>query len=76
MFFSFSFTVSISSLRNVRGIQIGPSSRHNGMEMEVDVLTTRIEYFRNKIDGIDYEMKDFINNKAASLISWTKIKEN
>ena len=29
------------------------------------VLATRREYFRNKLDSIDKEMTDFINNRAT-----------
>ena len=31
----------------------------------MEVLTIRREHFRNKLDGIDKEMTDFINNKAT-----------
>ena len=31
----------------------------------MEVLTIRRKHFRNKLDGIDKEMIDFINNKAT-----------
>ena len=41
----------------------------------MEVLTTRKEHFRNKLDRIDKEMTDFINNKATSELVAEKIKE-
>ena len=41
----------------------------------MEVLTTRREHFRNKLDDIDKEMKDFINNKTTSELIAEKIKE-
>ena len=41
----------------------------------MEVLTTRREHFRNKLDGIDKEMTDFINNKVNSELVAEKIKE-
>ena len=45
------------------------------LKTEMEVLTTRREHFRNKLDGIDKEMTDFINNKATSELIGEKIKE-
>ena len=56
-------------------MQIDSSSTHKGTEMEVEVLTIRIEYFRKKLDGISHEVTDFIMNKAASeLVGEKKLK--
>ena len=41
----------------------------------MEVLTTRREKFRNKLDGIEKEMTDFLNNKATSELVAKKIKE-
>ena len=38
------------------------------LKTEMEVLTTRREHFRNKLDDIDKEMTDFIKNKATSEI--------
>ena len=43
--------------------------------MEIEVLTTRRENFRNKLDDIDKELTDFINNKATSELVEKKFKE-
>ena len=57
-------------------MQIDSSSTHKGTEMEAEVLTIRIEYFRKKLDGISHEVTDFIMNKAASeLVGEKKIKK-
>ena len=45
------------------------------LKTEMEVLTTRREHFRNKLDGIDKEMTDFINNEATSELIGEKIKE-
>ena len=58
--------IYIYSLQKLHGIQIDSSSRHKGTEMEVEVLTIRIEYFRKRLDGISHEVTDFIMNKVAS----------
>ena len=41
----------------------------------MEVLRTRRENFRNKLDGIEKEMTDFLNNKATSELVAKKIKE-
>ena len=57
-------------------MQIDSSSTNKGTEMEAEVLTIRIEYFRKKLDGISHEVTDFIMNKAASeLVGEKKIKK-
>ena len=45
------------------------------LKAEMEVLTTRREHFRNKLDDIDKEMTDFINNKTTSELIAEKIKE-
>ena len=41
----------------------------------MEVLTTRREHFRNKLDDIGKEMTDFINNKTTLELVAEKIKE-
>ena len=38
------------------------------LKTEMEVLTTRREHFRNKLDDTDKEMTDFTKNKATSEI--------
>ena len=45
------------------------------LKTKMEVLTTRREHFRNKIDDIDKEKTDFINNKTTSELVVEKIKE-
>ena len=45
------------------------------LKTEIEILTTRREHFRNKVDDIDKEMTDFINNKTTSELVAEKIKE-
>ena len=45
------------------------------LKTEMEVLTTRREHFRNKLDDIDKEMTDFINNKTTSELVVENIKE-
>ena len=45
------------------------------LKAEMEVLTTRREHFRNKLDDIDKEMTDFINNKTTLELVAEKIKE-
>ena len=45
------------------------------LKTEMEVLTTRREHFRNKLDDIGKEMTDFINNKTTSELVAEKIKE-
>ena len=46
------------------------------LKTEMEVLTTRREHFRNKLDDIDKEMTNFINNTRTSELVAEKIKEN
>ena len=45
------------------------------LKTEMRVLRTKRKHFRNKLDGIDKEMTDFINDKNNSGISRGKIRE-
>ena len=45
------------------------------LKTEIEILTTRREHFRNKVDDIDKEMTDFINNKTTSELVVENIKE-
>ena len=42
----------------------------------MEILTTRREHFRNKLDGTHKEMTDFINGKATSELVGEKLKKN
>ena len=45
------------------------------LKTEMEVLTSRREKFRNKLDGIEKEMTDFLNNKATLELVAEKTKE-
>ena len=45
------------------------------LKTEMKVLTSRREKFRNKLDGIEKEMTDFLNNKATLELVAEKTKE-
>ena len=45
------------------------------LKTDMEVLTTRREHFRNKLDSINKEMTDFINHEATSELVAEKIKE-
>ena len=45
------------------------------LKTDMEVLTTRREHCRNKLDSINKEMTDFINHEATSELVAEKIKE-
>ena len=46
------------------------------LKTDMEVLTTRREHCRNKLDSINKEMTDFINHEATSELVAEKIKKS
>ena len=43
------------------------------LKTEMEILTNRREHFRNSVDTIDKEIKQFLHNKSITEILWREV---